>query len=115
MRLRARNNFAKAGITDFNDQKRLFRYSNYLRSQNNSYSKDEADKLAVDVFRFRNNVDSTYGIPESKEAKKQFLDEMVQQNRTSKSSKDIRTYYSKMLDNSMKLERVEDNEEYDYL
>lgn len=112
---RARNNFAKAGITDFNDQKRLFRYSNYLMSKNVSYTKDEADKLAVDVFKFRNNVDSTYGIPESKDAKIQFLDEMVQQNRTSKSSKDIRTYYSKMLDNARDLERVEDNEEYDFL
>ena len=112
---RARDRFARQGITDVEEQKKLFRYSNYLRYQHNSYTEEEADKMAVQVFKFRNNMNDTYGMPESQQAKKNFIDEMVQQNRTTKTAKEIRTYYNGMLKNAQDFETVEDNEEYDYL
>ena len=112
---RARDRFAVKGITDVEDQKRLFRYSNYLRRQKGHFSEEEADKQAVEVFKFKRKMDNTYGIPESKGARKEFIDEMVSQNRSTKSSKEVTRYYSTMLDNASDFEKVEDYEEYDFL
>lgn len=112
---RARDRFAVKGITDVEDQKRLFRYSNYLRRQKGHFSEEEADKQAVEVFKFKRKMDNTYGIPESKGARKQFIDEMVSQNRSKKTAKEIARHYSTMLDNASDFEKVEDYEEYDFL
>ena len=112
---RARDRFARQGITDVEDQKRMFRYSNYLRRQKGNFSEEEADKQAVEVFKFKRKMDNTYGIPEGKDARKQFIDEMVSQKRSSKSANEIRIYYSKMLENASDFEKVEDYEEYDFL
>ena len=112
---RARDRFARQGITDVEEQKKLFRYSNYLRKQHNTYTEESADNMAVQVFKFRNKMNDTYGIPETKQGRKAIIDEMVQQNRSTKTAKEITTYYNGMFKNAQDFETVEDNEEYDYL
>ena len=111
---RARDRFARQGITDVEEQKKLFRYSNYLRKQHNTYTEESADNMAVQVFKFRNKMNDTYGIPETKQGRKAIIDEMVQQNRSTKTAKEITTYYNGMFKNAQDFETVEDNEQYDY-
>ena len=96
------------------EQKKLFRYSNYLRKQHNTYTEESADNMAVQVFKFRNKMNDTYGIPETKQGRKAIIDEMVQQNRSTKTAKEITTYYNGMFKNAQDFETVEDNEQYDY-
>ena len=48
---RAKHIVVKSAIQDVNEQKKIFRYSNYLRKHNSSYSIEEADKKALEVYK----------------------------------------------------------------
>jgi len=110
---RAENTFAQNGITDVNVQKQLFRYSNYLIMQNSNLSKKEADKMAVDVYKFRQNARATGGVPNSDETKKEFIKKKIEQNKSSKSKGQLEKYYSDMIDKTEDFESVRNDNSYD--
>lgn len=110
----ATDGLAKEGITDFNEQRKVFRYTNYLIKKNSGLSEKEAVKEAVKVYKFKKYMDSTYGMPSNEASKKERINQMARENGSSKSSDQKKSYYSKMISEAEAFEVVEEDYDYDY-
>lgn len=104
----------KEGITDIYEQQKIIRYANYLRENHQLDTKERALKQSVQVFKFRRKLDNTYGRPIGEEARNEFIDQMIENDGSTKTKESIKIHYTNMLNAINDFERVEDNEQYNY-
>ena len=113
---RAKHIVVKSAIQDVNEQKKIFRYSNYLRKHNSSYSIEEADKKALEVYKYKNRLESRNELDRvinDKSAREEIADRAVQNNRSSKSSDLVRKNCLDMIESAVEFNNVQENSELD--
>lgn len=113
---RAKHIVVKSAIQDVNEQKKIFRYSNYLRKHNSSYSIEEADKKALEVYKYKNSLESRnqlYRVINDKSAREEIAERAVQNNRSSKSSDLVRKNCLDMIESAVEFNNVQENSELD--
>ena len=113
---RAKHIVVKSAIQDVNEQKKIFRYSNYLRKHNSSYSIEEADKKALEVYKYKNRLESRNELDRvinDKSAREEIADKAVQNNRSSKSSDLVRKNCLDMIESAVEFNNVQENSELD--
>lgn len=113
---RAKHIVVKSAIQDVNEQKKIFRYSNYLRKHNSSYSIEEADKKALEVYKYKNSLESRNQLDRvinDKSAREEIAERAVQNNRSSKSSDLVRKNCLDMIESAVEFNNVQENSELD--
>ena len=110
----AQNYLVKEGIRDTAEQQKIIRYANYLREHQKLDTTEKSYKQAIEVFKFRRSLNSTYGIPSGEKARKEFIDKMAEENGSTKNKKEVKIHYADMLKGIDDFEMVEDNQEYDF-
>ena len=103
-------------VKDVNEQKKIFRYSNYLRKHNSSYSIEEADKKALEVYKYKNSLESRNQLDRvinDKSAREEIAERAVQNNRSSKSSDLVRKNCLDMIESAVEFNNVQENSELD--
>lgn len=113
---RAKHIVVKSAIQDVNEQKKIFRYSNYLRKHNSSYSIEEADKKALEVYKYKNQLENRNQLDRvinDKSAREEIAERAVQNNRSSKSSDLVRKNCLDMIESAVEFNNVQENSELD--
>lgn len=93
--------FVKEGISDFSDQNQIFKYSDYLLRQNKASSKEEADKLSLKTFRYRQNLISNGNydaVNSSKQRRNEYLEYKVKSYTGSRSAESVKNEHIKLIE-----------------
>lgn len=113
---RAKRIVVTSAIQDVNEQQKIFRYSNYLRKHNSSYSTEEADRKALEVYKYKNQLENRNQLDRvinDKSAREEIAEKAVQNNRSSKSSDLVRKKCLDMIESAVEFNNVQENSELD--
>ncbi len=108
MRDRARKNYISRGISDFEEQRQIFEYAEYLLAQHRVSSIDEADRLAIAVYEYRKDLieNGTYASVIDNKKKEKYLDFQVKRYNGSASEQVVRKTHENFIKSAIEFDNV---------
>lgn len=108
MRDRARKNYISRGISDFEEQRQIFEYAEYLLKQHRVSSVDEADRLAIAVYEYRKDLieNGTYASVIDNKKKEKYLDFQVKKYNGSASEQVVRKTHENFIKSAIEFDKV---------
>ena len=111
MRQRARDNYVRRGITDPKDQELVFKYADHLLAEGKVSSQDEADRLAVATFQYKQNLldYGNYDVLFDNKKKEQYLNFQEKTSSSSASGQTVRRTHEAFIKNVLDFDKVTGN------
>lgn len=111
MRQRARDNYVRRGVTDPKDQELVFKYADHLLAEGKVSSQDEADRLAVATFQYKQNLldYGNYDILFDNKKKEQYLNFQEKTSSSSASGQTVRRTHEAFIKNVLDFDRITEN------